>query len=201
MSNYNQIEAQSALIAAAEPSPLLGLIWNSFKTKSTILDLGCGTETDAVFLANHNFKVTALDRSAIVISRLEEIKNRRGLNNLELINGDLRKTVLVWEHYQVVIAKNILNFLDKPTALKLLRKIKKNLPSEAYVIITVFTKKDPSYGSDYEFASYFEDQELAKLFKDFTIKHYFEGIIDDSGHPGFLSPHQHGVARLIAQKP
>lgn len=200
MSNYNQIEVATAFSAAAEPSPLLSLIWNSFKAKSTVIDLGCGSGTDAVFLANHNFKVTALDRSALAISHLEEIKDRRGLNNLELISGDLRKMVLVWENYQIVIAKNILNFLDKPVALKLLRKIKKNLPSEAYMIISVFTKKDPSYGSDYEFTSYFENQELIQLFKGFTIKHYFEGIIDDAGHPGFLSPHQHGVARLIAQK-
>ena len=103
--------------------------------------------------------------------------------------------------YQIIICRNVLNFLVKNEALKILNDLRASVQKEVYIIFEVYTKNAPSFISDNKFNSYFAEQELLNLFSGYKLIYYLENIISDPGHPGFSNPHKHGVARIIIQKP
>ncbi len=200
MEKYNKIYSSSNVSEDVKPSQILSLIWKNFLPSSKILDLGCGQGIDSLFLAKNDFSVIAIDSSDVAINQIKIKKDEFKLDNLELICGDINDFGIEKNKYQVIICRNVLNFLDKDKALKILNSLQDNIQKGSYIIIEVFTKDDPSFLSDNKFASYFEEQELLNIFSGYKIFYYLENIILDPGHTGFLSPHKHGVARIIAQK-
>lgn len=200
MKKYNKIYSSSNVSEDIKPSQTIRLIWKNFLLGSSILDLGCGQGGDSLFLAKNNFSVTAIDSSDVAINQLEIKKNELCLNNLELICGDISDFEIVRNEYDVIICRNVLNFLDKKMALELINNIKNNSKIGAYIVIDVFTKNDPSFLSGNKFDCYFEEQELLEIFSGFKVVYYLENIILDHGHPSFEMPHKHGVSKIIAQK-
>ncbi len=200
MPDYNKIYSAGGIAADNKPSQILSLVWKNFLPGSKVLDLGCGQGSDALFLVKNNFLVTAIDSSDVAINQIKIKKDEFKLDNLELICGDISDFDIKKNKYQVIICRNVLNFLDKDKALKILNNLQNNIQKGSYIIVEIFTKNDPSFVSDNKFASYFEEQELLNIFSGYKIFYYLENIILDSGHPGFSNPHKHGVARIIAQK-
>ena len=200
ITDYNKIYSASKTFPGAKPSQILSLVWKNFLPDSKILDLGCGQGVDSLFLSKNGFSVTAIDSSVVAINQIRIKKDEFKLDNLELICGNINDFNIEKDKYQIIICRNVLNFLDKDKALKILNVLLDNIQKGSYLIIEVFTKNDPSFLSDNKFDCYFEEQELLNIFSGYKIIHYLENIILDSGHPGFLSPHKHGVARIIAQK-
>jgi len=200
MEKYNKIYSSSNVSEDIKPSQILSLIWKNFLPNSKILDLGCGQGIDSLFLSKNGFLITAVDSSDVAINQIKIRKDEFKLDNLELICDDINDFNLEKNKYQVIICRNVLNFLDKDKALRILKSLQDNIQKGSYIIIEVFTKDDPSFLSDNKFTSYFEEQELLNIFFGYKIFYYLENIILDLGHPGFSNPHKHGVARIIAQK-
>ena len=200
MEKYNKIYSSSSVSEDIKPSQILSLIWKNFLPNSKILDLGCGQGCDSLFLAKNGFSVTAIDSSDVAISQIKIKKNELKLDNLELICGDISDFKIVKDKYDALFCRNVLNFLNKENALKIIHNIKINSKIGSYIVVDVFTKNDPSFLSDNKFNCYFEEQELLKIFSDFKVVYYLENIIFDNGHPGFEAPHKHGVSKIIAQK-
>jgi len=200
MQNYNEIYSTSNTLDGIKPSQILSLIWKNFLPNSKILDLGCGQGIDSLFLSKNGFSVTAIDSSDVAIKQIKIKKDEFKLDNLELICGDINDFNIEKNKYQVIICRNVLNFLDKDKAREILNDLQDNIRKGSYIIIEVFTKDDSSFLSDNKFASYFEEQELLNIFSGYKIFYYLENTILDPGHPGFPNPHKHGVARIIAQK-
>lgn len=200
MEKYNKIYSSSNVSEEIKPSQILNLVWKNFLPSSHILDLGCGQGVDSLFLAKNKFLVTAIDSSDVAINQIKVKKDELGLDNLELICEDISDFNIEECKYQVIICRNVLNFLNKDKALELIENIKNKVKVGSCIIIELFTKNDPSLISDNKFAGYFEEQELLSIFSSYKIVYYLENIILDPGHPGFVVPHKHGVARIIAQK-
>jgi len=200
MEKYNKIYSSSNVGEDIKPSQILSLIWKSFLPNSKILDLGCGQGIDSLFLSKNGFLITAIDSSNVAINQIKIKKDEFKLDNLELICGDINDFNIEKNKYQVIICRNVLNFLDKDKALKILKSLQDNIQKGSYIITEVFTKNDPSFLSDNKFTNYFEEQELLNIFSGYKIFYYLENTILDLGHPGFPNPHKHGVARIIAQK-
>ena len=200
MEKYNKIYSSSNVSEDIKPSQTISLIWKNFLSGGLILDLGCGQGRDSLFLAKNDFLVTAIDSSEVAVDQITVKKNEFSLDNLELICGDINDFEIIKDKYDAIICRNVLNFLDKETALKIIHNIKTNSKIGSYLVIDAFTKDDPSFISDNKFTCYFEEQELLKIFSDFKIVYYLENIILDNGHPGFELPHKHGVSKIIVQK-
>ncbi len=200
MEKYNKIYSSFNVSEEIKPSQILNLIWKNFLTNSSVLDLGCGQGGDSLFLAKNGFPVTAIDSSSVAINQIKDKKDELKLNNLELVCGDIKNFDIKKDKYQVIICRNVLNFLNKEEALRILNGLQDNIQKGGYIIIEVFTKNDPSFISDNKFSSYFDEQELLNLLAGYKLLYYLENIILDPGHPSFPNPHRHGVARIIVQK-
>lgn len=200
MQQYDKIYINNDIKDFGDPSQILGLAWKNFPPKCLVLDLGCGQGGDALFLAKNGFEVTAIDSSNVAINQIKTRQDELKFNKTELICGDIREFKIERNKYQVVICRNVLNFLSKDDALKTINDIKDKIETNSFIIIEAFTENDPSFLSDNKFTSYFKEQELLNMFSGYKILYYLENIILDNGHPGFPSPHKHGVARIIAQK-
>lgn len=187
-------------ISETKTSPMLSLIWNNFPSNGKVLDLGCGQGADLLFLAKNGFNTFGVDTSEVAIQQIMSKAGELGLNNVKVERTDIREYKTEPDSFDVISCQNVLNFLPKEDALKMIDIIKSGTKKDGYILIQVFTVDDPSINSDNKFASYFEIQELLHLFEGFRVYHYLENIILDQGHPGYKIPHKHGIARIIVKK-
>lgn len=121
------------------------------------------------------FQVTAIDSSEVAINQLNKIAGDEGFTNLEAIKADIRNFNIERDKYNIIYGGNVLQFLKKDEAEKIIETTKEN-------------------------HAFFKPREMKNSFKDFKIIHYFENVITDQGHASMPEPHQHGVVRIIAQK-
>lgn len=124
MQNYNEIYSTSNTLDGIKSSQMLSLVWKNFLSNSKILDLGCGQGIDSLFLSKNGFSVTAVDSSDVAINQIKIKKDEFKLDNLELICGDINDFNIEKNKYQVIICRNVLNFLDKDKSLKILKTCK-----------------------------------------------------------------------------
>ena len=164
MEKYNKIYSSSNVSEDIKPSQIISLIWRNFLSGGSVLDLGCGQGQDSLFLAKNNFSVTAIDSSDVVIDQIKVVNTKFKLDNLELVCADINDFKIEKDKYDVIICRNVLNFLDKDKVSGLIKNIKDNIKIGSYIIIEVFTKNDPSFKLDNKFVCYFEEQELLKVF-------------------------------------
>ena len=197
---YDQLYQNQNNAWGKEPDGLINLVLPSLKPGSAFLDLGCGQGKDALFMAKNNFQVTAIDSSEVAINQLDKTAENEGLKNLTSIKVDVRNFQIEKNKYDIIYGGNVLQFLKKDEAKKIIEHIKENVAPDGFVILTSFTTDDQLYDKSKENRTFFEPREMLNFFKDFKIIHYFENKITDQGHASAPEPHQHGVVRIIAQK-
>jgi tellurite methyltransferase len=200
MQNYDKIYSQSNISGEIKPSQILGLIWKNFTKDGNVLDLGCGQGSDLLFLAQNNFKVVGVDNSEVAIKQIVDKATELNLDNVKAEKADVREYIIEKDFFDVISCQNVLNFVSKEEAMKVIESIKGTIKTGGYILIQVFTTEDPSISTENKFSSYFEPQELLHMFDGFRLYYYLENTILDQGHPGFESPHKHGVARIIVKK-
>ena len=77
--------------SSEEPKHLLKMVWKKVKPSSQFLDLGCGEGRDTLFMAYKGFSVTALDKSAPNIQKLQKIASENNLDNqITFIQKDVK---------------------------------------------------------------------------------------------------------------
>src|SRR5574344_217225 len=135
MEKYNKIYSSSNVSEDIKPSQTISLVWKNFLSGGSVLDLGCGQGYDSLFLAKNNFLVTAIDSSEVAINQIKIKKDELCFDNLELICGDISDFEIVRNKYDVIICRNVLNFLDKKIALELINNIKNNSKIGTYIVI------------------------------------------------------------------
>ena len=71
------------------------LIWrryrHAFRPGDRVLDLGCGTGIDSLYLVRLGMRVTAVDASREMLQRLRHKLDRRGRDRIEVRQGDLNR--------------------------------------------------------------------------------------------------------------
>jgi SAM-dependent methyltransferase len=64
----------------------------AFRAGEHVLDVGCGTGTDAIFLAEHGIRVTAIDVSPAMVAEAEQKVARTGMGNrVHLVVMDIKE--------------------------------------------------------------------------------------------------------------
>lgn len=114
---------------------------NAFKPNDRILELSCGTGTDAIFLAKNGIKVTATDISPGMI----EIANQKILkenlsNNIETIVMNMENINQIKDVYDEAISNfDGLNFIKSPSNFAF--NLSKILKPKSTVIFTLLNSK------------------------------------------------------------
>lgn len=157
--------------------------------KKTALDIGCAHGAKSIYLADLGLKVTAIDRDV----PLDFTDARINIIETEVQNFNFGK-------YDVILAINILQFLDKKNQLEILNRIVSSLTPKGILFITSFTTKDPSFRKSKSIIGHFKQNELYNfaITNNLKIIYYHEQIREDNHEP--LGIHQHGIVELIAEK-
>ena len=155
--------------------------------KGKALDLAAGEGRNAVFLAQHGFKVDAVDISEIGLTKTQEIAGKK-MVRVHTILADL-------DTYQIKRGKYDLitnfYFLNRNIIPKMKRGLKKGgmVIFETYLLehrkLHTGGPKNPKY--------FLKPNEPLRLFKGFRILFYREGVFEESGK-------RKAIASLIAQK-
>lgn len=180
-------------------SPLLDIVLKSYKTRGCFLDLGCGTGSNALFMAEQGFQVVAVDKSVEALEKFKQAANARDLDKrIEFVRKDVRDYVIGPGKFDIIGLFNILQMLPPDDARNLISEAKSKVKKSGYIIISAFSVDDPGGNRENNFR--LKSQELLEVFSGFKIIHCFEGMVQDAPHEGNIKPHKHGVARLIAYK-
>lgn len=157
--------------------------------KKTALDIGCAHGAKSIYLADLGLSVTAIDKEVPLDFTDQRIK---------IIQTDIQN--FNFGKYDIVLALNVLQFLDKERQLEILNKIISSLTTKGVLFVTSFTTEDPSFRKSKSIIGHFKQNELYNFAKtnNLRIIHYNEKIKEDNHEP--LGIHQHGIVELIAEK-
>lgn len=154
------------------PTPLL--IETAQKLKpGRALDLACGTGRNAIWLAEHGWQVTAVDRSPVAIPGVD-------MRVADLEKYEFPIPEASWD--LIVVSLYLQRDLFEP--------IKRGLKSGGVALVIVLLMEPGHERSPFRA----QPGELAKYFEGWEISHYYEGKASD--------PDRHrAIAELVATKP
>ncbi|MFQ5593439.1 MAG: class I SAM-dependent methyltransferase [Anaerolineae bacterium] len=178
------------------------------------LDLGMGEGQNAVWLAEHGFRVVGIDLSPVAVGAAQRLAHEHGVV-LETAVADIREFKIEPDCYTLVLASAVLHFLRPEEIRELAGRIKAGLRPGGFVVAHVFTVDDPGYAALQDQGAsvvaertfvvpeievilhYFAFGELRSLFKGLEIVYYAEERhLDSSGDDA----HYHAGAFLVARR-
>jgi len=163
------------------PDPLLVSFAAPLKP-GRALDLACGLGRNALWLAEHGWRVTAVDRSEAATTFLRSEADRRKLPLTVIANDlELGKFVIQPESWDLVL---IANYLQRD-----LYEPAKGGVAPGGVLIAGALLVEP--GHEGRFRA--EPGELREYFNDWEILHYGEAAKSGAA--------SHAIAEIVAQKP
>ncbi|MCX6736474.1 MAG: methyltransferase domain-containing protein [Candidatus Parcubacteria bacterium] len=177
------------------------------------LDIGTGKGKNAIFLAENEFKVDAIDINEENIKNIKQIAENNKLSIKALVlNMIIFKYPIL--KYSLILAIQCLNFIKKSEFEILIEKIKKSLIKDGILIISVFNTDDPSYKKlikkhkpkeENTFYSkqiphwwhFFGKNELKNYFDSkYKILYYKNKMVKDKKP----SSHSHGITEMVIKK-
>lgn len=153
-----------------------------------ILDLGCGSGNDTLYLINKGKKVISCDQS---INAIENIKKNfpevYDAKCFDMLDGMPFKD----NSFDVIIANLCLHYFREKDTFRVLNEIKRILTQNGYIIFRVNSMNDVNHGagegnevehhlyetSDKRLKRFFEEDDIKYFFKDFDIEYLNEEIM------------------------
>lgn len=162
------------------------------------LDIGCGNGRNALLLNSRGFDVTAWDKNAASLTRLNEIICREGLTGITTAQHDLNDLRFngAWD---LVLSTVVMMFLQPETIPQLIADMQASTVKEGYNLI-VAAMDTPDYPCTLGFPFAFKSGELSHYYRKWHIIKYNEHVgqlhkVDASGQRISLR-----FATLLAQK-
>lgn len=157
----------------------------------TALDIGCANGAESIYLSGLGLNVTGIDIA--LPDNLPFAHNIRWLKE-DIMNFDFQEN-----NFNVIVAFNVLQFLDLKNRNKILKNIFRSLSPGGLIFIKSFTQKAP-YSSQTEDMGPFQENELLDWGKqqNLHILEYQEKEIESSFSPVFA--YSHGIVFFAAEK-
>lgn len=190
LNNYNNFYKKSNKVFGCRPTDYVvdaATILNGSSSLKVALDIGAGQGRDSMFLLEAGFHVTAIDQSVTAYQQLNALHN----SNLTAINTDIYSFDIKPRQYDLVLLINVLHFMDKEKAIRVIARAKHSLKVGGIMIISILLDNGK-----------FKPGELKSLFLEnsYDILKYVEINQFDPGHVGHMSPHNHLIAKIMAIK-
>lgn len=161
------------------------------KNQGTALDIGCANGAESRYLASLGLDVTGIDIS--LPDNLPSLKNIHWREE-DVLNFDFPK-----DKFNVIVAFNVLQFLDLKDRDIVLENIFRALSPGGLIFIKSFTQKAPVSSKQGEMGPFLENELLDWGKKqNLHILEYQEKEIESSVLP--VPDHTHGIVFFAAEK-
>ncbi len=162
-------------------------------SNTPILDLGCGSGNDTLYLINKGKKVISCDQSINAINNIKrnfpEVYGTKCFNMLHGMPFDDNS-------FEIIIADLCLHYFRKKDTLKILNEIKRILISGGHLIFRVNSINDVNHGAgqgkeiehhlyetdDKRLKRFFNEEDIRYFFRDFNIEYLNEEIMTRYKH-------------------
>lgn len=186
--------------ASKEPSPFLVKAIKGLKP-GCALDIACGAGRHSIFLAEHGWRVTAVDSSRVGI---EILRQRAGEGSARILAGGTQASCLLEIDARVVDLENS-EFEIGPETYDLIcdfyylqrdlfPAMRAGVKPGGSVVAAIHLNDGNPEAKPHDPRFLIEPGEMHTLFSDWEITYYREGPSDEGGH-------HHDTAYLIARKP
>lgn len=144
------------------------------KSKDTnVIDLGCGSGNDSLYLKERDYKVISCDYSIEALNIVEKY-----IKNSNVVEMDLTKKFPFRDSTaEIIIADLSLHYFDDDTTKNILNEIKRVLKSGGYLIARVNTIDDINFnagnGKEIERHFYLTKDGYKRFFDYDDVKNYF----------------------------
>lgn len=181
-----------------EPSLLVTKYIGQFPKGKPVLDLGCGSGRNALFVAQNGFKITCVDISSEAIkSLIAKAKELRIESNINAITQDAVEFDDYGE-YGAVMCYTALHFLSDENARRTVKNIKEHTINQGLNIIADFAGDGPLKRNNGNF--WLKNEELKSLYSDWEILLYQEELSKTKATDETGKPFMQNIARLVAKK-
>lgn len=183
----------------AEPSSLVKRFLGQVPKWQPVLDLGCGSGRNALYLAKEGFKVTCVDVSSEAINTLLSKAKDIGVEDkIKAIVQDVSKFD-DWGKYGLVICYTTLHFLSDVDARELISNIKEHTIGKGLNIIADFAGDGPLKKNNGSF--WLENNELKSIYKEWIELFYKEELSKTKATDESGKPFMQNLAVLVSQNP
>lgn len=178
-------------------------LFTKYLKKGHVLDLGAGEGKNAIYLARHGFKVTAVECSEYAINNFNRRLSRLDSdlrNRIEIIHADIRAYVPPHE-YDAIISYGLLHCLSNlDDVFKIIKLMQEYTVNEGYNVIAVLTNRMHSP----KIQEYLEILEitlagLKDSYQGWKIISLEDSVLEEK-HLTSNVVHKHSIIRLLAQK-
>ena len=160
-SNWNKF------IKATKDRQPVGFLVDTVKkitlTKGRVLDLGCGAGVDAKYLVKNGFKVEAIDNNKKSIEQAKILC--KGLN-IKITQCDIVNYEIQSNFYQLIISWNVISFLKKSDARKVLNDIQSGLRDDGFFVFGFLGMEDEWNNKNHSDMSFWTIEELKDILSD-----------------------------------
>ncbi len=111
--------------------------------KTTVLDLGCGTGNDTLYLTEKGFKVIACDYSEVALAKIKNV-----FTDVETKLVDISERLPFGDNsFDLIIADLSLHYFDEQTTKSIMKEIKRLLSPNGHLIARVNSTADINHGA------------------------------------------------------
>lgn len=142
-----------------------------------IVDLGCGSGGDSLYLSERDYKVVACDYSEEALKIINKF-----LPEVETLQMDITKTFpFENESAEIIIADLSLHYFDDETTKSIIKEIRRVLKRNGYLIGRVNSTNDLNYGAgsgeEIEKNFYLTEEGYKRFFSENDIRYYFKEFV------------------------
>ncbi|WP_034943841.1 tellurite resistance methyltransferase TehB [Erwinia oleae] len=138
------------------------------------LDLGCGNGRNALYLNLKGFNVTAWDRNAASLARLNQIIHEEGLTGIQTAEKDLNTLRFIGE-YDFVLSTVVMMFLQPEAVPQLIADMQASTVKNGFnLIVAAMDTEDYPCNAGFPFA--FKSGELSAYYRKWHIIKYNENV-------------------------
>lgn len=113
------------------------------KCNTSVLDLGCGTGNDALYLTERGFKVVACDYSEFALDKV-----KKDIKEVEIKQLDISETLPFKDKtFDLIVADLSLHYFDEQTTKKIMQEIKRILKPKGNLLARVNSTADINHGA------------------------------------------------------
>jgi len=113
---YAPGDNRGTLLDRSRRAPFLVQLDNAVPTDATVLECGCGTAQLSAFLASAGpgRTVIGVDGCRVSLEHADQFRERAGIDNLQLVRGDLFELPVPERTYNVVISRGVVHHTPDP---------------------------------------------------------------------------------------